>query len=246
MPPPSWCSTCMHTDAQPPFLLPQTHPCPVTDCVWSPQQAERLSGTCLNYWCSSFQNLLDYSCPCDYGEGTVLNALLAHVPLLLEEKHRWRFLIASTVFSPFSASDLCSFSGYHYQVYLKRGFRFSQHFLAWGDGWGYREPSTIAPSWCGLRTQDRVFSWRVSWILTLDVLPTVSSCVWWQVKGSLGVSHADTNLMRQLCGNQRWHKMTIFFLALKYLSPGLHAQTKPVATLTQSAKFPCKTQKFSD
>lgn len=79
LPPPNW-YTCTHTDAQPPFLLPQPHPCLVTDCVWRPQQTALLLGICLNYWCSSLQSLLDYYCPCYYGGGMALNALLAHVP----------------------------------------------------------------------------------------------------------------------------------------------------------------------
>lgn len=91
-------------------------------------------------------------------------------PLLLEEKHRWKLLIASTFSSPFSLSRLCSCSGYQDHVYLKIGYRFSLNFLAWGEGGGYRKPSVAVPLPYGLGAQDRVFSWRVSWMPTLNVL----------------------------------------------------------------------------
>lgn len=133
--PPSLCM-CMHTDAQAPFLLPQPHPCLITDCVWRPLQAAGLPGMCLNYWCSSLQNLLDYSCSGYYGEGMPLNALLAQFPLLLEEKHRWRLLITATVFSLLSASCLCSSSGHQDQVYLKIS-------ASSGIGWGRRLQKAI-------------------------------------------------------------------------------------------------------
>lgn len=167
-------------------------------------------------------------------------------PLLLEEKHRWKLLIASTFFSPFSAFCLCSSSGYQDQVYLKIGYRFSLNFLAWGEGGGYRKSSVAVPSWYGLGTQERVFSWRDA-----NTKHLVSCLQFFPVFDDRRKEAWVFSMQKKVWGNSSKEvfdgiRLSSFSYFWKYLHAGLHFQTKLVATLTQTAKFPCKPPKPRD
>lgn len=165
-------------------------------------------------------------------------------PLLLEEKHRWKLLIASTFFSPFSTSRLCSCSEYQDHVYLKIGYRFSLNFLAWGEGGGYRKSSVAVPLRYGLGAQDRVFSWRVSWMPTLNVLYPAYSFFPCAMTGERKLGYFPCrNSSKEVFDGIRLSSFSYFW---KYLRSGLRVQTKLVATLTRTAKFPCKPPKSRD